>query len=181
MTTLQNAPAGSRVDAHAPGRDDRSAMVRRGVVLLLGALAIVLAIKPIGGLPYYWVPVFTGATFAIAAAVGGRGSPLMGAGLTVLAWGLGKVITSNIDFSWAGAFTTATLGLGALAALAVHRYGFPSTLLTIGFAILFIALGQYIHGEFNQWITAYAGALAAVYGVVELLHAAQRRRESVSS
>lgn len=85
------------VGATAPSAPSRGrAELRRGVVLVVGAAALFLAVKPLGVLAYPYVPVITGAVFTLAAAVSGRRSPLWGAGLVVLFWGAGVNIASRV-------------------------------------------------------------------------------------
>lgn len=180
MTTMVRSSRAAGADAPLAQERarDGNAAIRRGVVLLLGAGAIIVAIAPLGPLDYFWIPVFTGGIFALAALASGRGSPLMGAGLTVLGWGAAMAITAYFGFTGDYAFSTGMIGLGALAAYALGRYGWPVTALSVGFSIVFIALGVFIHGQFGLWVTPYACMLTGLYGVAELGHAVRARGAS---
>ncbi len=148
-------------------------MRKRGIVLLVGAVAIALLVKEIGPLDYYWNPPLVGLVFLAAAAVTGPRSPLWGAGLVVGFWGLSKILQSNTDWAWTGAFSTVAIGLGGLLAAYLVTRGFAISVASIAWPVVFIGIGQYVH-SFEGWpITAYTCGLAAVYGVAELANAAR--------
>lgn len=171
------APDGRRTAIATP--DDTAAQLRRGAVLVLGAVAIALLVTPIGPGDYYWNPFIAGVAFTLAAVVSGKGSPLWGAGLVVGFWGLSKVITSNVDFSWSFSFPTMMIGLGGLAAAYLGTRGFAMSAASVAWPVLFIGVGQYVHGTFKGYpITAYTAGLVALYGVVEIATALYRRRSA---
>ncbi len=151
-----------------------SDMRKRGIVLLVGAVVIALLVKEIGPLDYYWNPPLVGLVFLAAAALTGPRSPLWGAGLIVGFWGASKILQSNTDFAWTGPFSTVMIGLGGLLAAYLVTRGFAISVASIAWPIVFIGVGQYIHGTYAGWpITGYTCGLAAVYGVAELVNAAR--------
>lgn len=155
---------------------DAGSAVRRAVVLLLAAGLVIGAVQPLGPLDYYWNPVIIGAAFALASLAGGRGSPLMGAGLVVFGFGLDRAIIRNFSFTGDFALTLGLIGVAALVAYGLHYVGWPSTVLTIGAALVFVALGQFIHGTFDLWVTPYNCMLTGLYGLAELSHAVRAKR-----
>ncbi|MCA1720975.1 MAG: hypothetical protein LC779_07730 [Actinobacteria bacterium] len=180
MTTTSS---GLHTDAatRSPGVDERHAnsmapadMRKRGIVLLVGAVVIALLVKEIGPLDYYWNPPLVGLVFLAAAAVTGIRSPLWGAGLVVGFWGAAKILQNNTGLAWTGAFTTVCIGLGGLLAAYLVTRGFAIGVASIAWPVVFIGVGQYIHGTYSGWpITAYTAGLAALYGVVEIVNASR--------
>lgn len=156
-------------------------MRKRGIVLLVGAVAIVLLVKEIGPLDYYWNPPLVGLVFLVAAAVTGPLSPLWGAGIVVGFWGLSKILQNNTDWAWTGPFTTPMIGLGGLLAAYLATRGFAISVARIAWPVVFIGVGQYVHSTYAGWpITAYTCGLAAVYGVAELANAARIRNKTAA-
>ncbi len=149
-------------------------MRKRGIVLLVGAVVIALAVKDIGPLDYYWNPPLVGLAFLAAAAVTGPRSPLWGAGLIVGFWGASKILQSNTDFAWTGPFSTVMIGLGGLVAAYLVTRGFAISVASVAWPIVFIGVGQYVHSTYEGWpITAYTAGLVAIYGVAELINASR--------
>ena len=66
---------------------------RRGLVLLLAAVAVVLLVGEGRPLGFLYLPLVTGTGYLAAAAVGGRSGDLWGPGLVVTGFGLGAVLT----------------------------------------------------------------------------------------
>jgi hypothetical protein len=54
MTTTDSR---TRSDAPAAERKNPGGHVRRGLVLLVGAVALLLLVQPVGFLPFFWLPV----------------------------------------------------------------------------------------------------------------------------
>lgn len=174
-TTERSAPDRSRA-AHADDAMTPSSMRNRGIVLLLGAVVIALAVKDIGPLDYYWDPALVGLAFLAAAVVTGPRSPLWGAGLVVGFWGAAKVLQNTTDLAWTGSFSTVAIGLGGLVAAYLATRGFAVSPASVAWPVVFIGIGQYVHSTYAGWpITAYTAGLAAVYGVAELVNAARLR------
>ncbi len=154
-------------------------MRRRGLILLAGAVAIVLLVQPIGFLDYYFNPLLVGLAFLAAAAATGPRSPLWGAALVTTAWGVSKVIESNVEVSWAGGMSTLAIGLGGLIAAYLATRGWAVSPASVAWPVAFIGIGQFVHG--NTLDTGAAGAitwfvagLAAVYGAAELVNSSRQ-------
>lgn len=173
-TTSTGAPVDSDLQerhAHSMAPED---MRRRGIVLIVGAVAIALLVKQIGPLDYYWNPPLVGLVFLAAAAVTGIRSPLWGAGLVVGFWGAAKILQNTTDLAWTGAFATVCIGLGGLVGAYLLTRGFAVGVASVAWPVVFIGVGQYIHGTYGGWpITAYTAGLAALYGLVEIVNAAR--------
>lgn len=172
MATLLNQPtlSGEQPTAIAEPTGDRR---RRGAVLLVGAIVVILAVKPVGPLDYVWVPILTGLTFLLAAVAAGRRSPLWGPGLVVTAWGIGQWISSNAhdtvsSFHWSGAFVYVLLGGAALLAAWMSTRGFGVSPFSIGAAIVFIGVGVLVHSNWGSALTPVFCALTAVWGLWEI-------------
>lgn len=223
VTISSERPAGATAPT-SPSRGG-SPGLRRGVVLILGAAALFLAVKPWGVLAYPYVPVITGAAFTLAAAVSGRRSPLWGAGLVVLFWGAGVNIASRVwptaggmgmsatsshaaaatggmtgmgsthsmhhigaaamassghPSAWAFAFPMVMLGLGGVLAAVLAQRGFSVSPLSVSFPIVFIGVGEYIHGTYGSWITATFALLTLCWGAWEVTQGV-RQRSATSS
>lgn len=155
--------------------------LRRGVVLIVGAVVMALLIQPIGPLSYPWNPLLVGLVFLAAAAVVGARSPLWGAGLVVGFWGLAKVISGAVAFSWSGPFSTAMIGLGGLLAAYLASRGFAITVASVAFPVVFIGIGQWVHSTYSGApITIYTAGLAAAYGVVDVALSLRARRTAAA-
>lgn len=164
------------------GAEAANAGVKRGVVLLAGALVIVLVVQPLGWLDYYWNPFLVGLAFLAAAASTGRRSPLWGAGLVVGAWGLSKVINGNVEWALGGPFSTAMIGVGGLIAAYLVTRGFAISVASVAWPVVFIGLGQSLHSTFKgAEITFYTVGLAVVYGLVMIANSARQSRQSRQS
>lgn len=98
-TTDVRPTAGAHFTPVTPATDQQMAL-RRGAVLLIGAIVLILIVKPVGTLPYFWIPAITGTVFLLAAAVAGKTSPLWGPGVAVSGWGWGwgHVISGYFTF-----------------------------------------------------------------------------------
>jgi hypothetical protein len=181
VTATETRPSGGPL-GHSPDSMSAGDMRRRGLVLLAGAVAIVLLVKPIGPLEYYWNPLLVGLAFLAAAAVTGPRSPLWGAGLVVTAWGVAKVIEQTVKVDWAGGMTMIAIGLGGLIAAYLATRGWAVSPASVAWPVVFIGLGQFVHSNSlgSGLITWYTAGLAVVYGAAELTNSARQgdRRSS---
>jgi len=157
---------------------------RRGAVLILGAVVLLFAVKPIGPLAYNWVPVFSGLAFLLAAVVAGRRSPLWAPGLMVTAWGTAQVIASHSNdagmggmhsmkggstLHWSSALVYVLLGGAALLAAWLGTRGFGVSLFSIAAPLVFIGIGVFVHSNYYSKLTAGTCALLAAWGLWEIL------------
>ncbi|MDQ6873684.1 MAG: hypothetical protein M3042_01270 [Actinomycetota bacterium] len=200
MSTLLNRTQGYDRQAD-PAVEPASARRRRGAVLVLGAIVLLVSAKPIGPLDYVWVPVLTGLAFLLAAVAGGRRSALWGPGLLITAWGAGQVISTHANDSanmggmshrvsgmsqmggmahggqqwhWSGALVYLLLGAAAILAAWLATRGFGVSLFSVGAAIAFIGAGIFIHSNYSSTLTAAMCALTGGWGLWELLRPARR-------
>ncbi|MGH9077550.1 MAG: hypothetical protein ACRDY0_08895 [Acidimicrobiales bacterium] len=154
----------------------RAGELRRGAVMILFAAAAVGAVHPFGPLPYYSLPAMAGAALVGSAFIGGQGSRWMGPGLPVLFWGVAKILTNIFSFTGDYALVTGMIGLGAIAAWALSSHGWPSNSFAVGGGIVFIALGQFVHGTYGEWATFFVALVLALTAAVELLSLRTDRR-----
>lgn len=170
-----------RTEGHAkeriPAGETRGGELRRAAVLLACAVVAVLVIKPFGPAAYHWLPVLAGAALVLAALVGGRGSRFMGPGLPVLFWGIGIVITSHFHFTGDYTLTTGMIGLGAITAWALSDRGWPSNSFAVGGGVVFIGLGEFIHGTYGEWATFYIAMTLGLLVALEILSVRTDRRD----
>lgn len=145
----------------------------RGAVLLAGGLALALVVGDDRLLSFAWLPLFTGAVYLAAAAVGGRDGALWGPALVVLGFGVGVVLT--IEGPLGGdLFSPVVLigvGTGALLATLLPRAGVPVPAPSVAAAVLlsgvFFLLSDRGGEAFRS--TLLYGALLAAWGAWELL------------
>ncbi len=90
----------------------------RGVLLLLGALAVGLVIKPVGNASLYWMPLMIGLSYLLASLVGGKTGGLWVPGFMITFWGLADmlVLSGRWHIDFASAAITG-IGVGAVIAL----------------------------------------------------------------
>jgi len=165
----------SRTSAGSPQGSGaaRTARIRRGVVLLLGAAAIQLLIVR-GDLRFYFVPLFAGVTYLVAAVVSGKRGP-WAAGLVFTWWGLWAVGRSESAYVGERSAPMLLLCLGTAVLLSgvLSRLGYAVDLLSVGLAMclgaMFFLLETHRPELFGQG-ELYA-ALLAVWGLLELVPA----------
>lgn len=120
----------------------------RGLILLIGGLVVVLAVEPVGGKKLYWMPLIIGLTYLISSAAGGRNGGLWVPGLMVTAWGIGTTTvlsgTIHVDFAAATIFA---IGIGAIAATALPRFGIRCNPLAIAAIIAAIGLLELLEAQ----------------------------------
>lgn len=174
MTTTETRRDTRPAERKGPGNH-----VRRGLVLLAGAVALFLLVQPVGFLPYFWLPVVVGVTFVVAAAVNGKQSPFWTAGLVVGAWGVGTVVNNNAGAhaGWTGALPLLLLGAGALVAAYLGSRGFSTDVGAAGRAVVFLGVGQFIHITTDGWITTIFVGLIAAWGLWEIFSPAAARAD----
>ncbi|MDQ6785142.1 MAG: hypothetical protein M3063_17250 [Actinomycetota bacterium] len=156
----------------------RAGQLRRAAVMAVVACVLIGAVKPFGPVAYHWIPVITGGGLALAAFVGGRGSRLMGGAMPVLFWGIAIVLTSDFKIPGDYALITGMIGLGAIAAYLLSEVGWHSNALPVGFGIVLIGAGEYIHGTYGSWATYAFAMLAGLVVIAELLAVPSARRRN---
>ena len=129
--TGQPPGGGSAVSRRALGR---------GILLLVGGIAVILLIEPIGPKKLYWMPLIIGLTYLASSAAGGRSGGLWVPGLMVTAWGIATttVLSGTVDVDFTAA-AILMIGVGALAATVLPRFGIPCN--RVALAAIMTAIG----------------------------------------
>lgn len=145
----------------------------RGVVLIVGGLAVALLVGDGRWLSFAWLPLVTGAAYLAAAAVGGRDGDLWGPALVVLGFGAGVVLTVEgpLGGELFAPVVLTSVGVGALVATLLPRAGVPVPAPSVAAAVLlsgvFFLLSER-GGEVFRSPVLYAALLVA-WGAWELL------------
>ncbi|MEJ7744333.1 MAG: hypothetical protein WKF73_18415 [Nocardioidaceae bacterium] len=128
----------ARVSANLPHPSTLQA-VARGVLLLIGGLVVILVVEPVGPKMLYWMPLIIGLTYLVSSIAGGRSGGLWVPGLMVTAWGVATTTvlsgTIRADFT---ATTILAIGIGAILATQLPRFGIPCNALAIAVIIFLI-------------------------------------------
>lgn len=102
----------------------RSLRLRQGVILLVGAIAIVLVIgsSPTG---FYWTPLALGLVYLAGAISGGPQGSYWATAVSLVGWGAAVVVVRqlNPDLDTSGLYLLGA-GLGATAGMLLARRGF---------------------------------------------------------
>lgn len=134
---MTSATAG-RVSATLP-RPSTLQAVTRAVLLMAGGLVVVLVIEPVGPKKLYWMPLIIGLTYLVSSIAGGRSGGLWVPGLMVTAWGVGTTtVLSNTIRSDFTATTILAIGIGAVLATQLPRFGIPCNPLAIAVIVFLI-------------------------------------------
>lgn len=139
---------------------------RRGLALLVAAVAVVALVGDDRPLGFLWLPLVTGLGYLLAAAAGGRDGDLWGPGLVVTGLGLGAVLT--VDGPLGGALFSpvvlTAVGAGAVLAMLLPRVGVPVDGLSVAAAVLlsgvFFLLSERGPVEVFRSPLVYGGLLA---------------------
>lgn len=145
---------------------------RRGVVLVVGGLAVALLVGDGRPLSFAWLPLVTGAAYLAAALAGGRDGALWGPALVVLGLGTGVLLT--VEGPLGGRlFSPVVLtgvGVGALAATLLPRAGVPVAAPSVAAAVLLSGVFFWL-SESDELFrsTLLYGALLVAWGLWELV------------
>ncbi len=154
----------------------RSVRLRRGAILLAGAVAYAALVE--GPLGFVWTALLLGLAYLAAAAAGGPRGGLWATGCALTGWGLGEVLVGEgvVETSRAAA-AVAGAGAGVLATALLARRGFAADPAGAGAALLaaglVYALAPHVALVTEPW--PYA-ALLALVGAVNLALAARAPR-----
>ncbi len=167
---------------------DAAARRRRGLVLILGALVMLLVQQKV--IKFYFTPLIVGLTYLAGAAISGRRGAFWAPGLVTTAWGISVLLTVHHVVSnphdWAFNIAAAigvavalllrfTVGIAAgvlglavsLGVVLLHNYAHPPSWIFHGitFALLLGIWGLWelrpargAHGRKDETTTAVAGA-----------------------
>ncbi len=113
----------------ARSRTSRSLRLRQGVILLVGAIVIVLAIgaSPTG---FYWTPLALGLVYLAGAVSGGPQGSYWATAVVLVGWGAAVAVVHHLnpDLDTSGLYLFGA-GLGATAGMMLARRGFAVDLL----------------------------------------------------
>lgn len=111
----------------------------RGLALLVGGAVTALLLVPIGPVAFYYLPLVTGLTYLVAAALGGRTGALWAPGLIVTGFGVATWLTSPdglVDGQYSFPLAIVGLGVGALLAAIAAEGGLMVGETSLALAIL---------------------------------------------
>lgn len=165
MTTVDAGP-GTRHDAEL--LEPMSSRLRRAVPLAVGAVLVLVLLKPVGDLPLRgWVPVLTGLSFVAAGLLSGRDGRLLGPGVVLTAWGVAPM-TVNYSEEFPGMFYLC-LGTGLLVAALLARSGWHRiTPMSLAIPVLFIGATMYLAQYADDYLTTGLAVLLLAYGAAQL-------------
>ncbi len=175
MSSVLDTPVVPRPPAPGPAR-----AIGRGAALLVGGVALILLVAPIGGLELFWMPLIIGLTYLASSAAGGRSGGLWVPGFIVTSWGVSVLAILSGTIGEAGRdFASGTLigiGVGAvLAVLVLPRLGIPCNALAV--AVIVLAIGVL---EQFQFLVGGATADAWPWGVLLVLGGLWELRPSLT-
>lgn len=146
---------------------------RRGLVLLLAAVAVAVLVGDGRPLGFLYLPLVTGVGYLLAAASGGRDGDLWGPGLVVTGFGLGAVLSIEgpVGGRLFSPVVLIAVGAGAVLAMLLPRLGVDVSGLSVAAAVLlsgvFFLLTELQATHAFREPVVYA-ALLALWGVWEL-------------
>ncbi len=142
---------------------------RRGAVLLLGAVAVVLLVGDDRPLDFLWLPLVTGLAYLLAAAAGGLDGELWGPALVVTGFGTGVGLTVGgpLGGELFSPVVLTCVGAGAVLAMLVPRVSGMSVAAAVLLSGLFFLLSERGPTEVFHAPLVY-GALLALWGCWEL-------------
>lgn len=165
MTSVDARP---RQDTASNTTEPPSSRIKRGAPLLVGAVAILLLLQPIGGLPLKgWVPILTGLTFVAAGLIGSRRGLLVGPGIVLAAWGVAPMST-NYDTDFPGMFYLC-LGTGLFIAAILSQRGWTGiTPMSLAIPVLFIGGVMFIAPRVDPYLTTVLAVILVAYALWEM-------------
>jgi hypothetical protein len=144
-----------------------AARARKAGALVIGGLAILLLLQPIGPLPLQgWVPVIIGITYVAAGLASGRRGPLIAPGLVIGIWGLAPLST-RYGYEFNGMFYL-TLGTGLLVAALLAERGWRIAATSLAIPVLFIGGVMSIAPTAGRWLTTVLCGLLVAWAAFEL-------------
>lgn len=178
--TATSSRTASRSRAAAARRSLAPARAR-GIALIVGGILTARLLKPIGGLEFYWLPLFTGATYLAAALLGGPRGPLWGPGVIVGIFGLEAVLTLGGTVTGVpdAPGELLAVGIGIVVLGLLRRAGVTVDLVRAG--VTTVILAAFYYAVDKGWLSglfvkpALYGAILAGWGLWELRPGGSRR------
>ncbi len=129
---------------------DAGARRRRGVVLILGALVMLLVQQKV--IKFYYTPLIVGLTYLAGAAISGRRGAFWAPGLVTTAWGISVLLTVHhvVSNPHDLAFTVAAVIGVAVALLLRFTVGLAAGALGLAVSLAVVLLHNYAHPP--SWI-----------------------------
>ena len=159
----------------SPGTPETlSSRLGRGGPLIIGAVLVLLLLKPIGPLPIKgWVPILIGLAYIASGLLSGRRGLLLGPGIVLAAWGVAPMST-NYGGDFPGMFYL-TLGTGLLIAAVLAQRGWHRiTPMSLALPVLFIGGTMFVASLVGTWLTTILAVLMVGWGLWEMLPQASR-------
>jgi hypothetical protein len=152
---------------------------RRGAVLLLGAVVLVLLVGDGRQLDFLWLPLVTGLVYLAAAVAGGLDGDLWGPALVVTGFGAGVGLTVGgpLGGELFSPVVLTAVGAGAVLAVLVPRVSGLSVASAVLLSGVFFLLSERGPVELFRSVPLY-GALLAAWGLWELRPSAARSSAS---
>lgn len=165
MTTVETRRT-TATAGNAP--EPLSSRARRGVPLMVGGLAVLFLLEPLGFLPQRGgVPLLIGLSYVVAGLLSGKRGQLLGPGLVIAGWGLAP-LTVNSGHDFPGMFYVC-MGTGMLiAALLAQRGWFRITPMSLALPVLFIGGVMYLAQYAHDALTAALAVLLVGWGAWQL-------------
>lgn len=146
-----------------------STRARRGVPLILGGLAVLLLLQPIGSLPNRgWVPVLIGLSYIAAGLLAGKRGLLLGPGIVIAGWGVAPMSVEYSGTELAGLFYLCLGTAMLVAALLAQRGWYRITPMSLALPVLFIGGTMYVSSLVGDKLTLVLFALLVGWGAWEL-------------
>ena len=154
---------------------------RRGLALLLGAVAVVLLVGEGRPLGFLWLPLVTGLVYLLAAAAGGLDGDLWGPALVVTGFGAGVGLTVGgpLGGELFSPVVLTAVGAGAVLAMLVPRVSGMSVAAAVLLSGVFFLLSERGPTEVFRSPLVY-GALLALWGIWEMRPSSSASREPIT-
>lgn len=164
-----SAEATTQGDAATGTREPLGSRLRRAVPLLIGAIAVLVLVQPVGPLIQGpWIPILTGVAYVAAGLLSGRQGALLGPGIVLAAWGLAPATVDYAGTQFPGMFLL-TLGAGLLIVALLAEKGWSRiTPMSLALPVLFIGGTMAIAPLVDEYLTTVLAVLLAGWAAWEM-------------
>lgn len=151
------------------GRPALALRLRTAAPLVVGALLVLVLIKPVGSLPTKgWVPVLVGLSYVASGLLSNRRGLLLAPGIILAAWGIAPMST-NYGYDFGGMFYL-TLGSGLLiAAVLAQRGWYRITPMSLAIPVLFLGGVMALAPHLGRYLTSFLAVLLVGWAIWELV------------